>query len=157
MKITELINKAIHKTKNPDPTTIAQSLINELTENQKTEMIEKGLIFLVHQEILSIREKQRGRFIPTTNNNTPLPMKSSAKGIPRMIRLIRNTERVCVKKQWKTLAQCTLSDIRWLANDYQSRSESYAEKSQEYAKLGDELESSGINIVGEFLKEEKVA
>lgn len=143
MNITELICKELSKSNEADPHKIAQKIINKINNKQIQEVLQRGMIELVAEQIRFARSNS---ILNETSNNYKV-------GPSRRSIVIQ--ERVRTKDEWKFLIDCNVNDLESIANSYRNRARQMQEKTQYYELLAEELKDSGYATVGEMWREQE--
>lgn len=137
MNITNLITKELSNSTEADPHKIATKLLNIINHKQTEEILTRGLVELIKEQIRFNRiESNTDR----SADNNPGPSRRS----------IAIQARVKAQNQWKMLVECNIDDLNSIAIEYKDRAQKMYEKSRYYELLAEELQCSGYATVGEM-------
>jgi hypothetical protein len=149
-ELSALIDHALSTWKEPDPHVIARRLYAKLTEDQKQAMIVDGLAQRISLAIRSERAE---------TGLTPVDRPSMASdgtetvrrvGRSKWQRNMRYAQRVFVEGEWKFLAQCTVSEVDWLADQRAGEAAKLNAIADGFRKLADHMRATGAQVVSEL-------
>lgn len=130
-RLHEIIDRALARSKEPDPHVIARKLLPRLSVVQREEALMRVLSELVAERIRVDRQVERG-----TMRSGPSRWSIAT--------------RVCVGGEWKFRSDCTADDLFALADEYAARAASMTALSDEYRALGERVLAAGVSTLGEL-------